>query len=97
MQPPLPEPVTEVPSERPAPRWYHKATAVATAVFCFELGVFLLIYPWVDDWDVNAGLVPYWARALWIDPWFRGAISGLGVLNIYISFLEVFRLKRFSS
>ena len=97
MQPPLPEPVTEAQPERPEFRWYHKATAVATAVFCFELGVFLLIYPWVDDWDINAALMPLWARNFWGNPWFRGAVSGLGVVNMYISFLEVFRLKRFSS
>jgi len=27
----------------------------------------------------------------------RGAISGLGVVNLYISLGEVFRLRRFSS
>lgn len=96
MQPPLSEPATEAPAERPAYRWYHKAGAVATAVFCFELGVFLLIYPWLDDWTLNAGMIPFWARDVWASPWLRGAVSGLGVLNIYISFLEVFRLKRFS-
>jgi hypothetical protein len=94
--PPPPEPAVEPAREAPVYRWYHKATAVATAVFCFELGVFLLIYPWVDDWDVNAGLLPVWGRDVWSSPWFRGAVSGLGVLNMYISFLEVFRLKRFS-
>ena len=97
MQPLLPEPTTEAQPEQPAHRWYHKATAVATAVFCFELGVFLLIYPWVDDWDVNAAMIPLWARTVWLNAWFRGAVSGLGVVNMYISFLEVFRLKRFSS
>ena len=96
MQPSPPEPVTDVQPERPVHRWYHKASAVATAVFCFELGVFLLIYPWVSDWDVNAAAIPAWGRSVWVNPWFRGAVSGLGVLNMYISFLEVFRLRRFS-
>jgi hypothetical protein len=97
MQTPHPESAVEVQPERPPYRWYHKATAIATAVFCFELGVFLVIYPWVNDWDVNAGLIPLWARTVWLNPWFRGAVSGLGFLNMYISFLEVFRLKRISS
>jgi hypothetical protein len=26
----------------------------------------------------------------------RGAVSGLGVANLYISFAEIFRLKRFA-
>ena len=77
-------------------RWYHKASAVAGAVLCFELGVFLLVYPWIGGWDQQAALLPAWSRPYWVSSWFRGAISGLGVLNIYISFTEVFRLRRFS-
>lgn len=82
--------------ERPPFRWYHKAGAVMAAVFCFELGVFLLLYPWVGEWDGQAAVLPVWAREFWVSPWFRGAVSGLGVVNIYISFIEVFRLKRFA-
>ena len=77
-------------------RWYHKASAVAGAVFCFELGVFLLVYPWIGNWDPLASWLPVWARPHWVSSWFRGAVSGLGLLNIYISFTEVFRLRRFS-
>ena len=35
-----------------------------------------------------------WLTEVWDNPYFRGALSGLGLLNIYISFVEVFRLKR---
>ena len=84
---------TELPIEY---RWYHKASAVAGAVFCFELGVFLLVYPWIGNWDPLAAWLPVWARPFWVNSWFRGAVSGLGALNIYISFTEVFRLRRFS-
>jgi hypothetical protein len=81
----------------PEYRWYHKVAGVAAAVFCFELGVFLLLFPWASQWDVNYGaFLPMWARPIWANPYFRGAISGLGMLNIYIAFLEVFRLRRFS-
>ena len=83
--------------QRPAHRWYHKLGSVMTAIFCFELGVFLLVFPWSSLWDANYfTFLPLWARDIWINPYFRGAISGLGLLNIYISFLEVFRLRRFS-
>lgn len=86
--PPLPHPVY---------RWYHKLGAVAASVFCFELGVFLLIFPWVTEWDLNAAFLPLWSRTLWTNPFFRGAVSGVGLLNIYISVIEVFRLRRFSA
>jgi hypothetical protein len=36
------------------------------------------------------------ARNLWDNPYVRGAVSGLGIVNIYISFSELFRLRRFS-
>ncbi|MEJ7609402.1 MAG: hypothetical protein WKF37_24790 [Bryobacteraceae bacterium] len=79
-------------------RWYHKIASVMTAIFCFELGVALLIFPWIESWSTSYfGYLPSWARGIWLNPYFRGAISGLGLLNIYISFLEVFRLRRFSA
>ena len=78
-------------------RWYHKLGAVAASVFAFELGVFLLIFPWVTEWDLNAVFLPVWVRELWTSAYFRGAVSGLGLLDIYISIVEVFRLRRFSA
>ena len=92
---PTPAPLEVVP--RPKYSWYHKLTAVMGAIFCFEIGVFLLVYPWASDWQPNAMVFPLWARQLWQNPWFRGALSGLGALNIWISFIEVFRFRRFSS
>jgi hypothetical protein len=70
---------------------------VLAAIFCFELGVFLLVFPWVDEWNASYhAFLPMWARSVWASPYFRGAISGLGILNIYISLHEVLRLRRFS-
>jgi hypothetical protein len=94
-QPGTPQPLQLV--QRPAYRWFHKVGAVAAAVFCFELGVFLLLFPWTSQWDVSyGGFLPMWARPLWSSPFVRGAVSGIGLLDIYISFSEVFRLRRFS-
>ncbi len=83
---------------RPQYRWYDKVGAVMAAIFCFELGLFLLVYPWVTEWEpAVGGVFPEWFRTLWASFWFRGALSGLGALNIWISFVEVFRFRRFSS
>jgi hypothetical protein len=35
-------------------------------------------------------------RSIWLSPYFRGAVSGLGLLNIIIALGEVFGLRRFS-
>lgn len=78
--------------------WRHKLRALLLIVLCFELGVFLLVFPWLQAWDVNwfASYSPA-LRELWVNGYFRGALSGLGLVNIYISLAEVARLRRFSS
>lgn len=87
------EPLTQVPRHR----WYHKLAGLMAVIFCFELGIFLLVFPWVSDWDLNYfSSVPLWRGEFWGSPYVRGAISGVGLLDIYISLVEVFRLKRFS-
>jgi hypothetical protein len=75
--------------------WYHKLGIILFVIVCFEVGVFLLIFPWTQQWDANsvANVLP-WLRDYWTSSYFRGAWSGLGVLNIYISIGELLRLRR---
>ena len=88
-----------MPAPAPAPvyRWYHKTFAVVLIAFCLEIGLFLLIFPWTEYWEANyfAAFVPEWHR-YWDNMYVRGAISGLGMVNLYISFVEIFRLRRFA-
>jgi hypothetical protein len=90
---PEPEPALVA---RPAYRWYHKMSAVLFITFCLELGFFLLIFPWTDFWDSNffSTFVPEWHQ-YWDNMYVRGAVSGLGILDLYVSFAEIFRLRRF--
>ena len=77
-------------------RWYHKLTALLFIVFCLEIGVVLLIFPWSEYWDNN--FFTTWTptmRDFWDSSYVRGAVSGLGVVNVFISFTELFRLRRF--
>ncbi|MEO8050885.1 MAG: hypothetical protein ABI833_10760 [Acidobacteriota bacterium] len=69
------------------------------AIFAFEIGTFLLVFPWMDSWNLNhlPSLFPRHEvdlQDLWDDPYFRGAISCLGLLNIYIAVREAIRLNR---
>jgi len=97
MQPVEPQPPIEAPVEpvRAKTAWYQRLGVLLFIIVCFEVGVFLLIFPWMEYWNNNtiAGLAP-WMREVWASPYFRGALSGLGVINIYISLSEVFRLRR---
>jgi hypothetical protein len=86
-----------VPVEPPLYRWYHKMSAVLFITFCLEVGFFLLVFPWTEAWENNyfSSLIPEWRR-WWENMYLRGGVSGLGVVNLYISFIEMFRLKRFA-
>jgi hypothetical protein len=89
------EPAAPEPPPPPHYRWFHKVSAVLFITFCLDIGLFLLIFPWTDYWDNFAAFVRAW-RPYLDNMYVRGAISGLGVLNLYISLGEVFRLRRFS-
>jgi hypothetical protein len=90
-------PLAAPPERAPVYQWYHKMSAVVFITFCLEIGLFLLIFPWTDYWPSNyfSTAIPAWS-AYWDNLYIRGAISGLGVVNLYISFLEIFRLRRFA-
>jgi hypothetical protein len=78
-------------------RWYHKTGAVLFIVFCLEIGCFLLIFPWTEYWEWNflGSLIPR-AHLFWDSSYVRGAVSGLGLVNLYIAFVEIIRLRRFA-
>jgi len=88
---------TPVMIQPPAYRWYHKMWAVLLITFCVEIGCFLTIFPWTSYWEINyfSQIAPGW-HVLWYNAYLRGAVSGVGVLNLYIALVEVFRLRRFS-
>ena len=94
-----PNPAETVEQAPPAPayRWYHKVTALLFIVFCLEIGVILLVLPWSEYWNNNFFSNRTQAlRDFWDNAYVRGAVSGLGIVNIFISFTELFRLRRFS-
>jgi hypothetical protein len=93
-----PFPDTPVPAETPqvAPRrWQARLLTVCFAVFAFEVGLFLVVFPWQDSWTLNyfQGVTPA-VENLWDEPSFRGFVTGLGLVNIYIALLQVLRLFR---
>ncbi len=61
-------------------------------IFAFEIGVFLVVFPWLDNWDLS--WIPVHSPRLsnlWMSSYFRGALSGLGLLNIYVALAELFK------
>jgi hypothetical protein len=62
---------------------------VFVALF-LEVGFLLLVIPWSSFWDNNyfAQAVPA-VRALITNNFVRGAVSGLGVINLYLGLAEL--------
>jgi hypothetical protein len=58
-----------------------------------ELGLTLIVVPWSEYWDGNYFLFQYPGLALFVmNPYLRGMISGLGVMNVLFA-LEEFRRR----
>lgn len=57
----------------------------------FELGVLLLVVPWSPFWEYNGMLQRYPELIpILLSPFVRGAVSGLGVLDILIAASMIF-------
>ena len=77
----------------------ERLTVVFFIILCILLGVYLILAPWdalFGPWGENHLLVfltdkagaPVIARAV-ASNWFRGAVTGLGVLNLAVAFWEI--------
>ncbi len=69
----------------------NRFTRVLLILLCFELGVLLVIAPWSAVWERNfflernPGMIPWL-----LNPFLRGAISGLGLLDMWIALAAIF-------
>lgn len=83
-----------------------KLTVIFFIVLCLQLGIILILLPWMSigafgDWGDNFLLafvtqktgLPVIQTAV-SSTWFRGAVTGLGVLNLLIAFWEIAHFKK---
>jgi hypothetical protein len=97
---PQPDSAVSRPDAPPAPSsappgWRRKLLAVLFATICLEIGCYLAVFPWTSSTvDFNA-FHPHWRHYL-DSLYIRAAISGLGLLNLYIAAIEILRLRRFA-
>lgn len=62
---------------------------------CFEMGVFLLVLPWVSLWNRNFFLDHYpWVASIARNYFVRGGISGIGLADVILAVYELWRLRR---
>ncbi len=82
-------------SEKPFSRSRRWAGGLMLAFLYTFVGTMLVLLPWLPSWDQNyfSGRSPDW-YAIWMNPYFRGGVSGIGAVNLCVSFLELFELLR---
>ncbi|HXW54925.1 MAG TPA: hypothetical protein VEJ67_04190 [Candidatus Cybelea sp.] len=71
----------------------NRLLRVILLLIWIELGFVLILVPWSEAWEMNYFLFQYPALGFLLkNPFFRGAISGLGVMNVLLA-LETFRRR----
>lgn len=81
--------------QKPFGRHRRWARGFLTAFLFTLVGTLLTVFPWLPGWDQNyfSGSRADWYE-VWMNPYFRGAVSGIGVLNLCASFLGLVDLLR---
>ena len=75
-----------------------KITVIVYILICFEVGVMLLILPWTRYWDDNFFLFFITGKlnspglfGFLTSGWVRGAVTGLGVINILAGVRDIYK------
>jgi hypothetical protein len=77
-----------------------KITVIVYILICFEVGILLLILPWTTFWDDNfflffitGKLNASWLQGVFTSGYVRGAVTGLGVLNLLAGFWDILKFR----
>lgn len=84
--PSAPQPV-EAQAEMPV--WLQRMFVIVYVLFCIELGIVVVVLPW-SPWWFNNNLLAHWPqmRHFWQLGFVRGAISGIGFLDLWLGISE---------
>jgi hypothetical protein len=96
-QAPIPAPADPVsadrgvaePPEYVEPIWMRRTKLIIFVMACIYLGIILVILPWNDAWTQNGLMHRYpTLREIAMNNFFRGAMTGLGFVNIWLGVWE---------
>jgi hypothetical protein len=85
-----------------------KLSVIFYIILCLEIGLVLTLLPWIpqgflglSDWGNNYFLLYaarktgfYGLQSVVASGWVRGAVTGLGILNLGMAFWEIFHFKQ---
>jgi hypothetical protein len=72
----------------------NRLLAIAFILFCFEIGLFLVFVPWSNLWDHNLLLFYLPLRGVLLNNFVRGAVSGLGLVDLCLGLGELNRFRK---
>ena len=76
-------------------RFLSRAGTVLFLVYVLEAGAFLLMSPWSRFWDRRvASRSPVALQPVLYSPFFRGFVSGLGLLHLFAAVRQVEAWRR---
>jgi hypothetical protein len=85
-----------------------KLSVIFYIILCLEIGIVLTLLPWIpqgflglSDWGNNYFLLYaarktgfYGLQSVVASGWVRGAVTGLGILNLGMAFWEIFHFRQ---
>ena len=85
-----------------------KLSVIFYIILCLEIGIVLTLLPWIpqgtlglSDWGNNYFLLYaarktglYGLQTIVASGWIRGAVTGVGLLNVGIAFWEIFHFRQ---
>lgn len=81
-----------------APVWLQRLSVVILVVFCFYVGLLMLVLPWTRYWNDNHFLLTVPGLAQIMNSGItRGVISGLGLLDFWIGISEIIHYREYRS
>jgi hypothetical protein len=76
-------------------RFLERAGSVLFLVYVLEAGAFLLMCPWSRYWEKRvASRSPVVMQPVLFSPFFRGFVSGLGLLHLFAAIRQVEAWRR---
>ena len=73
----------------------NRVLSIAFILFCFEIGLFLMFAPWSALWEHNILLsFSPGLRAVLLNNFVRGAVSGLGFVDCMLGLSELYRFAK---
>jgi hypothetical protein len=92
----IPQPANPNPEagSKPRTRVLYYILNVSYILWSLEVGILLLCLPWMEIWENNYLLYLHpGIRPMIANPFFKGAVLGLGIANILIGIREIAHLK----